>query len=105
MKSLCIYVIYDKPNIVSPYIEKVIQELFKFAQDIYVVCNFEKIADGQQYIEPYAKEIICRKNEGYDAGAYKEALCDYITWENVKKYDELIITNDSYFGPSYSVNP
>ncbi|SFV03795.1 rhamnan synthesis F family protein [Butyrivibrio sp. INlla21] len=101
MKRVCVYVIYDKQNIVNPYIGKVLSELSKFASDIFVVCNFSHIVSGEEYVTAYAKDIFYRENIGYDAGAYKDALIRFITWNRIKEYDELILTNDTYFGPLY----
>lgn len=102
MNTLCIYVIFDLQNKINAYIEPVLKEIKKFATDIVVVCNFEKIESGIEFIEPYAKYIYCRKNEGFDAGAYREAIIDLISVDNIKKYDELILTNDTYFAPFFS---
>lgn len=101
MKRLCIYAIYDKQQKINPYIEPVLRELKKFVEDIIVVCNFDKIAAGGEYIRPYAAKVCFRNNIGFDAGAYKDALIDFITWDKALSYDELLLTNDTYFAPIY----
>ena len=101
MRRLCIYVIYDKQQKINPYIGTVLCELRKFATDIIVVCNFDKIAEGEEYIYPYATDVYFRDNIGFDAGAYKDALINFVTWNKALSYDELLLTNDTYFGPIY----
>lgn len=101
IKRLCIYVIYDKQKKINKYIEPVLRELKRFVTDIVIVCNFDKIAEGEEYILSYASEIYFRDNVGFDAGAYKDALIDLITWDRALCYDELLLTNDTYFGPVY----
>lgn len=71
--------------------------------DLYVVCNYSKILDGVEYIEPYVDGIFYRENKGYDAGAYKDMLCMMLGWDKVYQYDELILLNDSFFGPFYNM--
>ena len=101
MKRACIYVVFDKQKKINPYIRLVLSELIKFASDIYVVCNFDEILSGLDYIKPFVKSINCRNNVGFDAGAYKEMLNEVIGWDRILQYDELILTNDTYFAPIY----
>ena len=101
MKRLCVYVIYDAQMVINQYVECVLAELKKFATDRIVVCNFEKVKRGMEFVIPYTSKIICRKNLGYDAGAYKEVLLGFLTRKELLEYDELLLTNDSYFAPIY----
>ena len=101
MKRVCIYVIYDVQKKINAYIEEVLREIERGVDDMFVVCNFESIKQGREYIDKYASSIICRNNIGFDAGAYKDVLINYITWDELEKYDELILTNDTYFAPLY----
>ena len=98
MTRLCLYVIYNDNNIVYPYVGLMLSELRK-AGDIIVVCNQNKISAGREYIEPYAKQLFLRENKGFDAGAIKDTLCDYVGWDALLRYDELLICNDSFYGP------
>ena len=72
-----------------------------YTTTLYVVCNFPVILSGLEYIEPYIDQIFYRENRGLDAGAYKDMLCNFIGWDTVYQYDELILMNDSFFGPFY----
>jgi rhamnosyltransferase len=101
IRRLCIYLIYDPDRIVDEYIGTVLSELRKFSDKLVVVCNFESIKSGESYVTEYADEVFCRKNIGYDAGGYQQALSEFVTWEKVYEYDELLLTNDTWFGPIY----
>jgi rhamnosyltransferase len=68
---------------------------------VYLVCNYPEATDGLQYVQSYVDKIYYRENIGFDAGAYKDALIDYIGWEQLRAYDELVLANDSFFGPFY----
>ncbi len=103
MKRLCVFVTYDCENIVDDYIGYMLRELRQSVDYLVVVCNYECIAKGIENIKSYADEIFYRKNVGFDAGAYKDAICMYLGWGKVQKFDELLLVNDSFYGPLYSI--
>ncbi len=99
MKRICIYITYDFENIVDDYIGYMLQELQKEVDHLVVVCNYEYIVCGIDNIQAYADKIYYRKNVGFDAGAFKDTLCNFLGWDEILKYDELVLLNDSFFGP------
>ena len=104
MKRLCIYVTYNKENKIKEYMGYMIKALRECTAKLYVVCNYPKIVDGEEYVEPYVDGIFYRENKGFDAGAYKDMLCTLLGWDAVYQYDELILMNDSFLGPFYDLN-
>jgi rhamnosyltransferase len=98
---LCIYLIYDSDKIVDGYIGTALKELKRFSDMLVVVCNFDHIEKGLDNITEYADMVYCRENKGYDAGGYQDGLCRLVTWGKVYEYDELLLTNDTWFGPVY----
>lgn len=103
MKRLCIYVTYDRKAQIKPYVGYMLRALRPYVSRMCVVCNYPQVHSGREYLEPYADSIYCRDNKGYDAGAYKDALCSSLGWEEVRRYDELILMNDSFLGPLYDL--
>lgn len=101
MKRLCIYVTYDRENIVDDYIGYILKALRRVADRVVVVCNYGHIAQGMENIQPYADTILYRENRGYDGGAYKEALEQI---GDIESYDEMVLSNDTFFGPFISLN-
>ena len=93
MKRLCIFLTYDKDKIIDRYVGYMLKELKSCVQYLVVVCNMTEIVRGAEILEKYADKILYRENIGFDAGGFKEALCDYIGWDTVLKYDELILAN------------
>ncbi|MBQ2885477.1 MAG: hypothetical protein IJE43_17250 [Alphaproteobacteria bacterium] len=98
-RKLCIYVTYDREGIVDDYIGYMLNELKTCVDTLIVISNKEEIASGLENISKFADRYFFRKNIGYDSGAFKDALCDLIGWDEVYKYDELVLVNDSFFGP------
>lgn len=101
MKRLAIYLTYDSQKIVDNYIGYMLCELKPSIDYLVVVVNQLDLQQGLDILENYADEILFRENIGYDAGGYKDALCNYIGWDKVFRYDELVLINDSFYGPFY----
>ena len=101
MNRLCVYMTYNRENAIYEYIGIALKELKKCCSKIYLVCNYEKIRTGMEYVVPYTEEIFYRPNKGYDSGAYKDVLRSLLGWEEVYRYDELLLVNDSFFGFFY----
>ena len=45
-------------------------------------------------------DIIFRDNVGFDAGAWRDAIMDF-GFNKISEFDELVLFNDSFFGPIY----
>ncbi len=99
MKRLCIYLTYDKQNVIDKYIDYMLKELKTCADYLAVTCNEEVVVRGMDILEESADEIFLRPNIGFDAGGFKDTLCKYLGWDKVLQYDELVLVNDSMFGP------
>lgn len=99
MKRLCIYLTYDKQGIVDDYIGYMLGEMRTCTEYIVVICNMTEVVSGMDNLRRFSDKIIYRENIGFDAGGFKEALCKYIGWDTVLEYDELVLVNDSFFGP------
>lgn len=99
MERICIYVTYDPEGIVDGYISYILKELKTCIECLIVVSNNGEIVCGREILEKYAEKVFYRENKGFDAGAFKDTLCTFIGWETVLRYDELILVNDSMFGP------
>ena len=98
LKRLCIYLTYDKENVVDRYIAYMLKELKKCVSYLYVVFNGTKIEQGEEYLQE-ADKVFFRENQGFDVGGFKDVLCHLLGWDRVLEYDELILVNDSFFGP------
>lgn len=102
MRRLCVFVIYDKEKIIEEYVEPLIEELKKYSDYLIAVCNFDKIEQGLDILINNSDEIIFRENEGLDAGAYKDVIVNNISKVNIFDFDELLLSNDTFFAPIYS---
>lgn len=96
-----IYLFYDRDGIVDGYVDYFLKELKTVVDYLVVVVNGKLTPEGRKKFSELSDDFFVRKNEGYDVWAYHDAI-EYIGFENLTQYDELVITNSTIFGPLYS---
>lgn len=101
MKRLGIFVFYDKQGIVDRYVEYLLENLKGHLSRLLIVCNGALTADGRDILRRFTEEIYVRENTGFDAMAFKLAMTSYLGWEEVEQFDEVLLFNDTFYGPVY----
>lgn len=96
MRRFIVYVIYDPQSMIYDYVNTMLNELRKHSTKLVVVCNFDSCV---YYPFQDVEEVIYRENKGFDAAAYAEVITKYES--EIHEYDELMITNDTYYGPLF----
>ena len=99
-KRLCIYFIYDKDGIIDDYIIYQLEDIKENVSFLHCVINGTLTKEDKRKLEAVADEVFERENRGNDIGAYKAAI-EHIGWNKIGKYDELILMNNTCFGPVY----
>ena len=99
-KRACIYFIYDKDGIIDDYILYQLRDLRENVSFIHCVLNGNLTEEGRELLSEIADEVYVRENKGNDIGAYRAAIA-YIGWEKLAGYDELLLMNNTCFGPVY----
>lgn len=102
-RRLLIYVVYDRRGQVEDYIPYALKDLRRFCDRILVISNGALAADGRAVLETVADEVIERENSGFDIWGYKRGL-DHVG-EAISEYDEVILANDTWFGPVRPFDP
>ena len=69
--------VYDKDNIIDRYVGYFLNQLKSCVDEIYVVVNSKEIIRGMENFEA-ATKVYYRENEGYDVGAFKDAIVNFI---------------------------
>lgn len=100
MHRIALYVFYEKNGEVRDYVTYCISGLKEVARDILVVVNGDISSAGLQKLKDLDVEVLQRENIGFDFAAYKAGI-EHIGYDKLKNYDELILTNNSYYGPIY----
>jgi len=99
-KRAAIFAFYDKAGIVDRYVIYLLRELLKVVDKLVIVCNGELSDAGRKVFNELTEDVLTRENEGFDAWAIKTGL-EYIGWDKLKQYDELVLLNDTVYGPIY----
>lgn len=99
MKRLGIVCIYDKEGKVDRYLEYLLYDLKKVINDLYLVVNGKLCENDYKKLQNITDKIYVRENRGFDAGAYKDAILNWIGRDRLVEYDEMVLCNDTFYGP------
>lgn len=102
LKRLGIFSIYDPDGIIDEYIEYILHELKMVVNDLIIVVNGKLKWQYVGKLKRISEAVIYRHNQGFDGGAFKEVLVNYVKKEHMHQYDELVLCNDTCFGPFIS---
>jgi lipopolysaccharide biosynthesis protein len=99
-KRLCVFASFAKTGMIEEYVFYNLGALQKTGFDILFVTTSPRISDiDLQRLKKTCVRILRRENIGYDFGSWKAGLFNSgIDW---KEYDQLLLTNDSYYGPLF----
>ena len=100
-KRVCIFFFYDKDGILDEYVIYLLKALKENVEKIIVVCNGKLTPESRDKLEIITEDIIVRENKGFDVWAYKSGI-EYLGWDTLNEYDELLLVNFTIFGPIYS---
>ena len=100
VKRVAVYVFHDGEGIVDDYVVVFLKGLLKHIDRLVVVINGEVNDEGRKKIISLTNDIIIRENIGYDITGYKKGI-EYLGWDEIYKYDELILVNSTLYGPFY----
>ncbi len=100
---LCIYFFYDREGFVDEYVIYQLKELRKYFSWIHFVVNGILADQSKIAVTSLVDEVYERENKGNDIGAYKAAI-KHIGWDEIKKYDEMVVMNFTCFGPVYPLD-
>ncbi len=93
-----ILVLYDDEGIFDEYVFYLINQLISISSRLIIVINGEIQPEYKERLSLVCKEVIIRKNEDYDVGAYRDVLLNYLNEYELLKFDEVIFCNDTFFG-------
>lgn len=102
LKRICIFCFYDPDGIVDDYVTYLLDDIKPLVKRFVIVCNCNVDTLEKNKFLKYSDEVIIRENNGFDGGAYREILLNYIKKDELLDYDELILMNDTFFGPFYA---
>ena len=97
MKRLCVFAHFDKDNIVDEYVLFYLRDIRNVADKIVFVSTSSLTDETILMLKNICDSVIIKKNEGFDFASWQTALKS----ETLKDFDELILCNDSVYGPLF----
>lgn len=96
-----VYVHFDRWGVVHDYVLQAVRELADNGFVVTFVSNAPTLPDDQiEALLPMVREVVHRRNVGYDFAAYRDGIARLPPLEEV---DRLILINDSVYGPIYPI--
>lgn len=96
-KRICLLAGYDKKNVVQDYVLYLARKLSKIS-DVYYFADGHFTQKELNKLRHYTKYAASCPHKTYDFGSWQCLIC-HIGWEKIMMYDEMIICNDSIYGP------
>ncbi len=101
MKRLGIFLMCDSNGEVNDYVIYLLKDIVKNLEDLFIVSNGKLLDNEQKKLFEFTNNVIQRDNIGFDFGGWQDAILNKIGFEKIRQYDELVLFNDSFFGPLY----
>lgn len=98
-KRACVFAHFDRDDVVDEYVLFYLNQLLSVAKHIVFVSTASLPESEIAKVESLGVKAIVRENVGYDFYSYKVGLDNLV----LEAYEELILCNDSVYGPFYPV--
>ncbi|MBP1881551.1 rhamnan synthesis F family protein [Agrobacterium rubi] len=100
MKRAAITFFFDEHGIVDEYMFYLVEKLQEYVSRNVFVSNTPLSSETKFRLKSLGCEILERENVGFDVWAYKDGI-EFIGYENLADYDELILLNHTFYGPIF----
>lgn len=97
MRRLCLFAGYSPANRVEDYVVHYLSELSKVA-DVYYQAANDASEEELRKLDAVTRGRWAHAHEKYDFGSWQKLLF-LLGWQEVEKYDTVILANDSNYGP------
>ena len=99
MKRLGIFSFYDRDGVAGTYLSFLLRSLSANMDTLVIAVNGIISNETMKLFKEYTAHILIRKNVGFDAGAYKDVILNYIGKKTIEEYEQIILCNDTFYGP------
>lgn len=97
-RRACVYTFYDADGVVDGYVLFFLKALRPWVKKLIVVSNGPVQPEGTSALEEIGCEVLIRENRGFDAWGVKTGI-EHLGLDALAQYDELIVANNTLFGP------
>ncbi|MCP4569764.1 MAG: hypothetical protein GY841_19460, partial [FCB group bacterium] len=95
-KRICLFAGYNADNKIAVHVLDYLRELSRYC-DVYYLADGELEPNELEKAKSLCNNAWVKDHGKYDFGSYSELARDYVGWETISQYDELILANDSCF--------
>lgn len=95
-KRICLFAGFNQGDVIQNYVLDYLRELTNYA-DVYYFADNELPISELDKVKQIVINAWSKPHRKYDFGSYSELANNYVGWEEIEKYDELIFANDSCF--------
>lgn len=103
-RRLGIYTVYDRDGVVDAYILYYLKALRPWVEELLVVSNGPLNEDGLAALKDLGCRVLIRENASFDAWGVKTGL-EEVGYETLAGFDEVVISNNTLFGPVTDLTP
>ena len=96
---LGIFVFYNAKGEVHEYVNSMLLSMQPVLNRLVIVSNCKLSQLEKNKLKKFSNEIYIRPNIGLDAAAFKAGIIDYVGWDELCEYDEVVLFNDTFYGP------
>lgn len=97
-----VFIFYDVSGVVDQYVNVLLDSMHTILQKLVIIVNGRIRDEEYPKLEKYSQDIFIRENVGFDAGGYKDAFTEFLSPQELMHYDEIVLFNDTFYGPLYS---
>ncbi len=103
MKRLCVFAHWDRDNIIDDYVIYYLKALKEVCETIIFVSDCNLGSNETNKLNNIADFVLAQKHGEYDFGSYKRGFL--FAKEKGLEFNELLLVNDSCYGPFYPLKP
>lgn len=103
IKRICLFAGYDEQNVIDDYIIYYINKL-SLISDVHYMADCNLPLFELEKLNNITITASAFRHGKYDFGSWQEII-KKIGWDRISEYDELILANDSCFGPLFALEP
>ncbi len=96
MSRLGLFLFSESENIVDDYVYYLLDDLRK---NIDYLCVILTDSECKKSFEKYSDDIIVKSSHDVAIEIWKDVLANHFGFEELKKFDEIILFDNSFFGP------
>ena len=104
-RRLAVFASYSSDGVLPPQVMPYLNGLKEVAETIVVVCDNDLLPSEVSKLKSLSTHVITGRHEEYDFGSYKRGIAWARETGQLAKIDNLILCNDSCFGPINSFEP